>query len=55
MVAAVRAMNDINDMKLIALGIAMQLFRLKVEPTLIYGIEFFWEYLTCKQLLELEK
>ena len=52
MVAAVRAMND---MKLIALGTAMQLFRLKVVPTLTYGIELIWEYLTRKQLLELEK
>ena len=54
-VAAVRAMNDIKDMKLIALGTAMQLFRLKVVPTLTYGIELIWEYLTGKQLLELEK
>ena len=30
MVATVRAMNDIKDMKLIALGTAMRLFRLKV-------------------------
>ena len=29
---AVRAMNDIKDMKLITLGTAMQLFRLKVVP-----------------------
>ena len=55
MVAAVRAMNDIKDMKLIALGTAMQLFRLKMVPTLTYGMELTWEYLTCKQLLELEK
>jgi hypothetical protein len=39
MVAAVRAMNDIKDMKLIALGTAMQLFRLKVVPTLTYGMD----------------
>jgi len=48
-------MNDIKDMKLIALGTAMQLFRLKVVPTLTYGMELIWEYLPCKQLLELEK
>jgi len=53
MVAAVRAMNYIKDMKLITLGTAMQLFRLKVVPTLTYGIELIWEYLMCKQLLEL--
>jgi len=55
MVAAVRAMNDIKDMKIIALGTAMQLFRPKVVPTLTYGIVLIWECLTCKQLLELEK
>jgi len=55
MVVAVKAMNDINDMKRIALGTAMQLFRLKVVPTLTYGIELVWEHLTRKQLLELEK
>jgi hypothetical protein len=55
MVAAVRAMNDVKDTKLIALGTAMQLFRLKVVPVLTYGIELIWEYLTCKQLQELEK
>jgi hypothetical protein len=55
MVAAVRAMNDIKNLKLIALGTAMQLFRLNVGPTLTYGMELIWEYLTRKQLLELEK
>jgi hypothetical protein len=55
MVAAVTAMNEIKNLKLIALGTAMQLFRLKVGPTLTYGMELIWEYLTCKQLLELEK
>jgi len=55
MVAAVRAMNDIKDMKLIALGTAMQLFRPKVVPTLTYGMELIWEYLTHKKLPELEK
>jgi hypothetical protein len=55
MVAAVRAMNDIKNLKFIAMGTAMQLFRLKVEPTLTYDMELIWEYLTCKQLLELEK
>jgi hypothetical protein len=55
MVAAVRAMNDIKNLKLIALGTAMQLFRPKVEPTLTYGLELIWEYLTCEQLLELEE
>jgi hypothetical protein len=55
MVAAVRAMNNIKNLKLLTLGTAMQLFRLKVEPTLTYGLEFIWEYLMCKQLLELEK
>jgi hypothetical protein len=55
MVAAVRAMNDIKDLKRIALGTAVQLFRLKVVPTLTYGIELIWEYFTRKQLLELEK
>jgi hypothetical protein len=43
MVAAVRAMNDIKDIKLISLGTAMQLFRLKVVPTLTYGMELIWE------------
>jgi hypothetical protein len=55
MVAAVRAMNDIKDMKLITLGTAMQFFRLKVVPTLTYGMELIWDHLTRKQLLELEK
>jgi len=55
MVAAVRAMNDIKDVKLSALGTAMKLFRLMVVPTLTYGMELVWEYLTRKQLLELEK
>jgi hypothetical protein len=36
MVAAVRAMNDIKDMKLTALGTAMKLFRLKVVPTVTF-------------------
>jgi Mn-dependent DtxR family transcriptional regulator len=48
-------MNDIKDTKFIALGTAMKLFRLKVVPTLTYGMEIIWEYLTCRQLLELEK
>ena len=48
MVAAVRAMNYIKDMKLITLGTAMQLFKLKVVPTLTYGMELIWEYLTHK-------
>jgi hypothetical protein len=34
MVAAVTAMNDIKDMKLVALETATKLFRLKVVPTL---------------------
>jgi hypothetical protein len=55
MVAAVRAMNDIKDMKLIALGTAMKLFRLKVVPTLTYSMELIWEHLMRKQLLESEK
>jgi len=55
MIAAVRAMNDIKDLKRIALGTAMQLFRLKVVPTLTYGIDLILEYFTRKQLLELEK
>ena len=55
MVAAVRAMNDFKDMKLIALGTATQLFRLMVVPTLTYGMELIWKHLTRKQLLELEK
>jgi hypothetical protein len=55
MVAAVRATNDIKDMRLIALGTAMQLFRLKVVPKLTYGMEMIWDYLTRKQLLELER
>ena len=32
--AAMRAMNDVKDVKLIALETAMKLFRLMVEPTL---------------------
>jgi hypothetical protein len=55
MVAAVRAMNDIKDMKLITQGTAMQLFRLRVVPRLTNGMELIWKCLTCKQLLELEK
>jgi len=37
---------DLKDMNLIALGTAVQLFRLKVVPTLTYGIELIWEYLS---------
>jgi len=48
-------MNDIKDLKLIALETAMQLFRLKLVPTLTYGMELIWEHLTRKQRLELEK
>jgi hypothetical protein len=55
MVAAVRATNDIKHLKLITLETAMQLFRLTMVPTLTYGMELIWEYLTHKQLLELEK
>jgi hypothetical protein len=55
MVVAVRALNDIKHLKFIALGTAMQLFRLTVVPTLTYGMELIWGYLTCKQLLKLEK
>jgi hypothetical protein len=33
----------------------MKLIRLKVVPTLTYGVELIWEHLTRKQLLELEK
>jgi hypothetical protein len=54
MVAAMRAMY-IKSLKLIALRTAMQLFRLKVVPTLTYGMELIWEYLTHKHLLGLEK
>jgi hypothetical protein len=55
MVAAVRATNDIKNLKLFALVTPMQLFRVKVGPTLTYCMELIWKYLTRKQLLELEQ
>ncbi|KAJ4432554.1 hypothetical protein ANN_21177 [Periplaneta americana] len=33
---------------------AMELFRVKLLPSLMYGLEIIWEYLSCRQLQELE-
>jgi hypothetical protein len=53
--AAIRSINDIRLIHRTSLETAMKLFRTKVLPTLTYGLEETWEYLSCKQLQELER
>ena len=52
--AAIRSMSDIRHLPRMSLNKAMELFRVKVLPSLTYGLEVVWEYLSQKQLQELE-
>lgn len=54
-VAATRAMNEIRNITQLSISTAMDLFRLKILPVLTYGLELVGEYLTYKQLEELER
>ena len=52
--AALRSIGDIRHLQRMSINTAMELFRVKVLPSLTYGIDVIWEYLSCKQLQELE-
>lgn len=52
--AALRSVSDIRHLQRMSLKTAMELFRVKVVPTLTYGLEVIWEHLSQKQLQELE-
>lgn len=52
--AALRSISDIRHLQRMSLETAMKLFRVKVLPTLTYGLEVIWEFLTRRQLQELE-
>ena len=54
-VAATRAMNEIRNITQLSMSTAMDLFRLKILPVLTYGLESIGEYITYKQLEELER
>ena len=53
-VAAIRARNDIKNLRLLSLETAIRLFNAKIEPMITYGIEIIWEHLTEKQLESIE-
>ena len=52
--ATIRSISDIRLIHRLSLETAMKFFRTKVLPTLTYGLEKIWEYLSRKQLQELE-
>ncbi|KAJ4448600.1 hypothetical protein ANN_10619 [Periplaneta americana] len=53
--AATRAMNEIRNITQLSISTAMDLFRIKILPILTYGLESVGEYLTYKQMEELER
>ncbi|PSN45027.1 hypothetical protein C0J52_23366 [Blattella germanica] len=53
-VAAIRAINDIKNLRLLSLETAIRRFNAKIEPMITYGIEVIWEHLTEKQLESIE-
>lgn len=53
--AATRAMNEIRNITQLSISTAMDLFRIKILPVLTYGLESVGEYLTYKQMEELER
>lgn len=52
--AALRSINDIRHIQRMSINTAMELFRIKVLPALTYGLELLWNYLSRRQLQELE-
>ena len=54
MVAAICSINDIKYLQRLSLETAKKIFNTKVLATVTYGLELIWEYLTRKQLSELE-
>jgi hypothetical protein len=52
--AALRAMHDIENLRLLSLETAMKLFSAKVAPILIYGLEQIWDHLTVNDLTTFE-
>jgi hypothetical protein len=52
--AALRAMHDIENLRLLSLDTAMKLFSVKITPILTYGLEQIWDHLTVNDLTTLE-
>jgi hypothetical protein len=52
--AAIRAMHDIENLKLLSLETAMKLFAVKITPILTYGLEQVWDHLMVNNLIILE-
>ena len=54
LIGSVKAINDIKNIQQLSMETALRLFEAKILPTLTYGIEIIWEYLTEKQLKNIE-
>jgi hypothetical protein len=52
--ATIRSISGIRHVHRMSLETAMKLFRTKVLPTLIYGLEEIWKFISIRQLQELE-
>lgn len=52
--AALRGMSDVRQIQGMSLETAMKLFQAKILPSLTYGLEVIWEFLTRRQLQDLE-
>lgn len=52
--AGVRAMNEISMLNRLSVGVAMELFKLKISPIMTYGLDMIWEYLSKENLKDLE-
>jgi hypothetical protein len=48
--AALRAMHNIENLKLLSLETAMKLFSVKITPILTYGLEQIWDHLMVNDL-----
>ena len=55
MTAAIRSMNDIKHLSKISLQTAMEIFKVKIQPVITYGIHSIWQDLTTSNLKDLEK
>ncbi|KAJ4443564.1 hypothetical protein ANN_05237 [Periplaneta americana] len=52
--AAIRSISDIRHLQRMSINTAMELFRVKVLSSLTHGLEIIWEYISRRQLQELE-
>lgn len=53
-IAAIRSINSIGNLSDMSMSSAMKLFEAKIWPTCTYGLEMIWEYLSEKQMRDLE-